>query len=178
MLKPGDILAIRTVSNKPFWKDPSWWIRFGAAVHNEANLSNHIAVAHHFDDKGTLWCAEGRPGGVGWVEATTYLKSMDLLTNVEQPKTDAQRKIVVDTMLSMIGVGYDWEAIAADAFNDFGIKIPGWESDWNGQVPAHVVCSSLAAYGYAKAGLPCPKGDRLVQPSDWDDFILNKSWTK
>lgn len=39
----------------------------------QANLSNHIAVADHYDKAGTLWCAEGRPGDVGWRDARTYL---------------------------------------------------------------------------------------------------------
>lgn len=173
-VKPGDVLAIRAGKNDI----PGWWIRFGAAVQNKPNLSNHIAVAHHFDAHGTLWCIEGRPNGVGYVNAANYLKSPLLLTNVDQPKTDAQRAAVCDTMKTLIGTPYDWQAIVVDGFVDLGIKVPGWSPDWTGTVPAHVVCSSLAAYGYAKNGLKCPKGDREVQPADWDEFILTKAWTK
>ena len=177
-VQPGDVLALRSATKEPYWRDPAWWIRLGAAVRNQPDLSNHIAIAHHVDAHGTLWCIEGRPGGAGWVDATRYLKSAGLLTNVEQPKTTAQREIVCHTMVALIGTGYDWEAIVADGLNDVGVKIPGWQANWNGTVPVHVVCSSLAAYGYAKAGLKCPSGDRLVQPADWDTFILDKAWAK
>lgn len=171
-IKPGDVLAIRTTGQ------PAWWIRFGAAIQNKPDLSNHIAVAHHWDAHNTLWCIEGRPGGVGWRDATAYLKSSYLLTNAEQPKTDAQRAAVCGTMVSLIGTAYDWEAIVADGMTDLGMKVPSWDATWNTPVPAHVVCSSSAAYAYRKSGLPGPPGDRLVQPSDWDVFILNKAWAK
>jgi len=169
-IKPADVLAIRTTGR------PAWWIRFGAAIHNQPDLSNHIAVAHHYDANGVLWCIEGRPGGVGWVDASKYIKSSYLLTNAEQPKTDAQRLAVCETMKALLGTAYDWQAIVADGMADLGFTVPGWHPDWNGTVPAHVVCSSAADYAYYKNGLACPKGGRLVQPSDWDAFILNKSW--
>jgi hypothetical protein len=81
-------------------------------------------------------------------------------------------------MEALIGVAYDWRAIAADAFTSFHLRLPGWDPQWRGTVPAHVVCSSLAAYAYAKAGLPCPAGDRSVTPGDWDSFVLTKAWER
>lgn len=171
---PGDILAVRS---------PGWGprlIRAGAGIRElitgtaEPNLDNHIAVVHHVDPHGSLWCLEGRPGGVGWRQADDYLKSPWTVHNALQPKTDAQRKIVCDTMKAMIGTPYDWEAIAADAAGAFGLEHV-WEPTWHGQVPGHVVCSSAAAYGYSKAVLkrPEPSGDgRETSPADWVSFCI------
>jgi hypothetical protein len=167
---PGDVLAIHTGG----WQ--GWWIRFGSAIRDQPNLSSHIAVAHHVDAKGTLWCVEGRPGGAGWRDATAYLKSPLLLTNSAQPKTAVQRAQVAKLMEALIGTTYDWEAIAADAATDLGWQLPGWDPTWHGTVPAHVVCSSLAAYAYEKADLARPAGQRGCQPSDWDSFIIRRGW--
>ena len=167
---PGDVMAVRTGGR------PAWWIRLGAALHGEPNLSNHIAVADHVDGKGTLWGIEGRPGGVGWVDCSLYLRSPWTVTNAHQPMTDAQRQSVCATMKGLLGTAYDWEAIIADGMADLGMKVPGWDPSWHGTVPAHVVCSSSAAYAYARAGLACPRGDRLVQPGDWDEFIISQAW--
>lgn len=172
-IKPGDVLAIRSSSFT------SWWIRFGSAISNKPNLSNHIAVAHHVDNKGTLWGIEGKPGGVGWVDCKRYVNSTGLLTNVEQPKSDAQRAVVCKAMEALLGTPYDWKAIIIDGANDVGIKVRGWEPDWKtGIVPGQVVCSSSADYAYFIAELPHPKGGREVQPSDWDEFIIDKAWNK
>lgn len=169
-IQPGDVLAIRTAG----WQ--AWWIRFGSALRDKPNLSNHVAVAHHRDAKGTVWVIEGRPGGAGWRDATHYLASPGLLTNAGQVKTPAQRLAVTTQMEALIGTGYDWDAIIADAAADLGWRFPGWDPTWKGTVPAHVVCSSLAAYAYAKAGLSHPAGDRGVQPSAWDEFIISRAW--
>lgn len=169
-LLPGDVLAVRSGGR------PAWWIRVGAALRDQPNLSNHIAVVDHADASGTLWGIEGRPGGVGWVDCGLYLKSPCTITNADQPKTAGQRRSVCETMAALLGTAYDWEAIVADGAADLGLKVPGWNPDWTGTVPAHVVCSSSAAYAYTRAALPCPKGDRLVQPSDWDAFILAQAW--
>lgn len=172
-IKPGDVLALHTPGN---WRTPQWWIRIGAALRDKPNLSNHIAVAHHYDAHGTLWGIEGRPGGVGWVDCTRYLTSKSMITNAAQPKTDAQRKGVCQTMNSLLGTGYDWEAIVMDGAADLGVKVPGWKPEWGKEVPAHVVCSAVAQYGYVRNGLKCPPGDRLCQPADWDYFIINQGW--
>ena len=175
-VQPGDILAVRS---------PGWGprlIRFGAAVREllsgdpEPNLDNHIAVAHHTDQAGTLWVLEGRPGGVGWRDARDYLRSPWTVTNIGQPKTTAQRNTVCQGAVALIGSPYDWQAIAADAAGAFGLA-DVWHPAWAaGHVPGHVVCSSLAAYLYSKAGLACPPGGREVTPSDWLDLILTHHW--
>lgn len=170
---PGDVLAVSTGNG---WG--SWWIRMGAALHGQPNLSNHIAVVHHTDAEGTVWGIEGRPGGVGWADCGGYLRSVNLLANAAQPKTAAQRASVCATMQALLGTAYDWAAVVSDGAADLGIRLPGWSPDWTGTVPGHVVCSSAAQYAYLKNGLACPPGDRGCQPSDWDSFIINEGWLK
>lgn len=171
LVAPGDVLAVRSAG----W--PARLIRFGAALRDAPNMVNHIAVVHHRDAKGTLWCVEGRPGGVGQRDATAYLTSRWTVTNAAQPKTEAQRAGVCGTMTAMLGTAYDWEGIVADAGHAFGLDT-AWLPDFRtGQVPGAVVCSSLAAYAYAKNGLGHPPGpDRKVEPAGWDGFIRTRAW--
>ena len=169
--EPGDVLAVRSTG----WAGRL--IRLSAALRDQPNLSNHIAVVHHRDTRGTLWALEGRPGGVGWRDTRDYLASRWTLTNTAQPKTGAQRDTVCVTMETMIGTAYDFEAIAADAGHAFGLDT-AWLPDFKtGQVPGHVVCSSLAAYAYSKSGLAHPPGnDRTIEPADWDTWITTQAW--
>ena len=168
-IRPGDVLAVRTGGLA------GTMIRLGAALRNAPNLSSHIAVAHHVDAHGTLWCVEGRPGGAGWRDARAYTGSPWTLANAGQPKTDLQRAAVCKVMAALVGSPYDWQAIAADAAADLHLD-SAWLPAWDGAVPGHVVCSSLAVYAYGKAGLPCPAGGRQVQPSAWDEWILTRGW--
>lgn len=172
-IQPGDVIAVSTPGGV---FTSQWWIRFGAALRNKPNLSNHIVVAHHWDAQKTLWGIEGRPGGVGWVDCTGYLRSAGMVNNAAQLKSTAQRAGVCLTMKAMLGTPYDWDAITADAASDCGITLPGWNPDWTGTVPGHVVCSSVAEYAYVKNGLKAPKGDRGCQPADWDEFIVTEAW--
>lgn len=169
-VQPGDVLAVRTGSLA------GTLIRLGAALLDRPNIASHIAVVHHTDEHGTVWALEGRPGGVGWRDAKTYLASPWTIANPRQPKTAVQREHVCDTMLAMIGTRYDWQAITADALNAF--RLEGlWRPTWkDGTVPGQVVCSSLAAYAYAKAGLTCPPGGREVTPADWLGLIMEHGW--
>lgn len=175
LIQPGDLLLVRSTG----WG--ARWIRFGAAMrelvtgHDEPNLVNHVAIAHHYDPAGTLWVYEGRPGGVGQRDASDYLSNAFTVTNIAQPKTPEQRKTVVATSNALFGTPYDWEAIADDGLMSFGLHLPGWQPQF-GKVPGHVVCSSLAAYAYAKAGLAHPSGDRNVSPADWDAFLIEHHW--
>jgi hypothetical protein len=159
VVAPGDVICTRSTG----WKARG--IRFVAAIRDQPNLQNHVAVVHHLDDRGTLWCLEGKPGGVGWHTAGGYLQSPWTLTNAAQPKTDAQRKIICDGMLAMIGTEYDWEAIADDAVADvFGLRDlwqPTWDKD---EVPGQVVCSSWPPTGtrrpHSRAPRPMAAGSR------------------
>jgi hypothetical protein len=168
-LLPGDVILARSGGFA------GAMIRLGAALRNAPNLSSHVAVAHHVDAHGTLWCVEGRPGGVGWRDARAYTRSAWTLTNAGQPKTDLQRVAACKVMAALVGTAYDWEAVVADGAADLHLDT-AWLPAWNGTVPGHVVCSSLAAYAYGKAGLPCPAGGRQVQPADWDAWILTRAW--
>lgn len=177
LLLPGDLLM--THSGTGFFGKA---IRLSEAMEDEPNLVNHIALYSHADKNGTPWCLEGRPGGFGWQDATSYLKSRWTVTNILQPKTDTARGLVVTGMQAMIGTAYDWEAIGADGLKSIGINIDlAWQPDsyeygTAGTVPGHVVCSSSAAYLYSKAGLPHPAGDRLVTPADWLKFAILHGW--
>ena len=168
--EPGTVLVTRSGGFAAFM------IRLGAALRGRPNLQNHVAVVHHTDAKGTLWCIEGRPGGVGERDATAYMKSTWTLTNVTQPLTDAQRAAICGHMEALLGSAYGWDAIAADALDDLGMTLPGWDATFKGEVAGHLVCSSLAAYAYAKAGVPHPPGGRRCQPSAWSEWVLRRAW--
>jgi hypothetical protein len=169
--QPGDVLVTR--SNSLFGA----LIRLGAAIRDQPNLGNHVAVVHHTDKTGTVWVIEGRPGGVGWRDARDYLASRWTITNSEQPKTEAQRALVCRSVHAALGTPYDWFGIERDAAE--ALHLPDlWAEKWDSHVPGHVVCSSLAAWAYAKAGLACPPYDDLPRttPSDWDQWCITRAW--
>jgi len=169
--QPGTVLCTRSPGFG------SWWIRFGAAIRGKPNLQNHVAVVHHADKAGTTWAIEGRPGGAGWKDATGYLNSKWTISNAAQPVTEKQGGQIAHWMEALLGSEYDWQSIIADGLADLGIRLPGWEEKWaDGQVNVQAVCSSLAAYAYAKAGVPHPPGGRGCQPSDWTTWILTRAW--
>lgn len=172
MIRPGTVLVVRTSGFA------AAMIRFGAAIRGRPNLENHVAVAHHTDAHGTLWCIEGRPGGVGWRDAAAYLSSKWTVTNAGQPFTETQGSAIAEQMEALLGTAYDWDSIAADALADLGMRLPGWDAKWHGQVAGHVVCSSAASYAYGKANVPHPDGDRGCQPSDWTQWIMTSAWRR
>jgi hypothetical protein len=177
-LQPGDVVAVRKTSFA------MRMVAFGAALQQlltgrvKPNLANHIAIVHHTDAAGTLWGIEGRPGGVGWVDMTVYVASPWSMSNALQPKSPAQRKMICDGAVALIGKGYDWEAIAADAAAD--LDLSGlWHASFHGPVPGHFVCSAVSEYLYLKALLGCPDpvpSARDVQPADWTAFFIEKGW--
>jgi hypothetical protein len=152
-------------------------IRFGALLRGQSEEWNHVAVVHHRDDAGTVWAIEGRPGGVGWVDARKYLTDPMTITNVGQPKLDGQRSIVCAGAVSLLGVAYDWKAIGMDAASAARIDL-AWKIHDPTGVPAHVVCSSLADWLYQKAGLinPSRMPSALTTPADWADLIIRQRW--
>jgi hypothetical protein len=154
-------------------------IRFGAALIGASDLENHVAVLDHFtpnpgdDQYGTWWAVEGRPGGVGWVDAAAYLNSPWTLSNQGQEMTQDQRNDITKTMRGLLGVPYDWTAIAEDGIRD--LHLPDvWAEKWHGVAPGHVVCSSAAAWAYIMNGAAYPQEVDMphVQPADWADFII------
>lgn len=168
----GDVYVVRTAGI------PAWLIRWGAALRDQPNLGNHVAIMHHFDAAGVPWGLEGKPGGVGWVDMRRYVNSRWTTSNAEQPRDPASRLVVAKNMEAMIGTKYDWQAIADDAFHALGIPAL-FAEDWHGQgSPGHVVCSSYAAWQYHEQGWAHPNTDheRHCAPSDWTKFNMTKGW--
>ena len=170
--QPADLLIVSGTS----WS--AKLIEIGAILRGR-DPASHVAVMHHVDAHGVPWAIEGRPGGVGWADARNYLNDPRTVTNAAQPKTLAQREQVCALMVKMLGTAYDWEGgIAQDA--EIALHLPRlWAPDATGKVPGHVVCSSLAAWGYDQAGLPSPAAPALwetVTPADWKTFCEQKHW--
>jgi ribonuclease HI len=154
-------------------------IRVGQALRGQPCTGNHVAILHHFTD-GVPWALEGRPGGVGWVDARRYLRDKRTVTNVEQPKTTEQRAALAEVSKGLIGTKYDWQAIADDALESLGLQRL-WTEDWDAKgVPGQVVCSSFAAWAYSKVELAHPRigHERRVFPSDWSEFCFDSLWLK
>lgn len=170
--QPADLLIVSGTSL------PSKLIEIGAVLMGR-DPASHIAVMHHVDAHGVPWAIEGRPGGVGWADARGYLNDPRTVTNIGQPKTPAQRQQVCALMVKMLGTAYDWQGgIAQDA--EIALHLPRlWTPDASGKVPGHVVCSSLAAWGYDQAGLPSPSPPaawETVTPADWKTWCEQKHW--
>jgi hypothetical protein len=176
-LLPADLVIVRTPGLA------GEVIRFGEMLQGKPDLRNHVAMFHHAAD-GVNWYLEGRPGGLGWrafpAGADGYASSRWTITNADQPKTPAQRDAACTVMRQMLGAPYDWGAIEADTAS--ALRLPdiwkGWTGVPDGTMPGHVVCSSSAAYAYRKTMLAAPEegGGRLVEPADWDWFIMNRGW--
>lgn len=170
----GDVLAVWTTATQP--ADVA--IRLGGVIAGETGLNNHVVVVHHLTD-GVWWGLEGKPGGVGWVDLTRDIAHPYTTSNAAQPKTPEQRQAIAKTVEVMLGTPYDWAAIADDGLA--ALHLPHlFGENWDGQgVPGHVVCSSLAAYGYKANGMPHPTihTERLTTPADWTDWNLGKRWT-
>jgi hypothetical protein len=170
----GDVIVVRTSGLA------AEVIRLGERIQGKPDLHNHVAVVYNVGPGGIL-AIEGRPGGVGWVDAARYLDSPWSVTNFCQPKTEVQRRLVCAAMheMALKKTPYDWQAIADDAAS--ALRIPDVfrePSDW-GNFPGHVVCSSVAAWAYQQAGLahPEPCDCPHVEPGDWDSFIRAAGWS-
>jgi hypothetical protein len=171
-VQPGDVLAVRGGG----WA--SWWIRFGEALRDQPNMCAHIAVVHHVTD-GVTWCIEGAAGGVGWRDAQDYLESPWTVTNIDQPKTEEQRKLVCDALVAAIGTPYDWNAVAQDAAEALHLPVL-FSERISKKVPGHVVCSSLAEWAYMRGDLDRPQVADIANtfPSDWVQFCILRQWAK
>jgi hypothetical protein len=168
-LRPGDICAVRSP-----WTIWGWLIRLGAVLSGRSGRCDHVVVVVGWDATGGLCGVEGRPSGVGHVSMRRY-DNRWISSNSGQPKTDNQRRAVVDAALAAVGTSYDWLAIAADALDCLGVPQP-IDGEYRRQ-PRSVVCSSLANYVCWRAGVDHPGvGDRWCTPADWDEFNRNRVW--
>lgn len=163
-LQPGDVLVVS--SHSLVMKLITWWPWYRSKW-------NHVAVVHHTDDAGVLWCVEGRPGGVGWRNAAELGR---VLHNADQPRDNTGRKTIADLMVALLKTPYDWDAIARDAFAKLDEHGVTWTMEWDGAVPpVHVMCSSLASYGYWSVHWTGPRS-WLSEPRDWAWFIQHRGW--
>lgn len=161
-------------------------IRLGAWLKGRPSICNHVIIVHHVDPNGIWWGIEGRPGGVGYVPLEGALSSRYTNANTEQPISEDSRYLIAVAAESLLGMGYDWGAIAADAAHVFAANYL-WQTieelaEWKpGQIPAHVVCSAFADWAYETVNLPNPGGTnrtRFTTPGDWDKFIMDRGWEK
>lgn len=178
-IQPGDVLAVRT--ENLFGQ----LIRIGAAIHDAPELENHIAVFHHVDVAGVPWAIEARPGGVGWRDARDYLLGAYTLNNAAQPnRSEEARQNVCLVLEQMLKIQYDWPAIIQDAGDDMHLQniMRVWRENWGlrSTAPAHVVCSSLAAYAYDKVNWngPHTEDPAHIQPADWVKFIMDNHYNQ
>lgn len=174
--RPGLVLGVRT--DHSFGSE---MIRFGSALLDEPNLINHIAVLDHQDKHGTWWALEGRPGGVGWRDATAYLSAAYTVSNQHQPIDDHLCASICFWMQDLINTQYDWDAIVGDGLRDLHLPVipdPWAEKTGYGEVPGHVVCSSAATFAYIKAGVAHPEYADMahIEPSDWLRFIITNKY--
>jgi hypothetical protein len=156
-------------------------IEIGAVLDGEP-AAQHVAVVHHLDKAhNVLWGIEGRPGGVGWVDCAKYVGHPLTIANTSQPIPDATRYAIAVLMEAMLGTPYDWLAIAEDGGDVFRRQfgLDGiWHEKIDGKLPGHIVCSSLAAYGYDSKKMAAPRPDdyRHVTPADWSEFIIQHGY--
>jgi len=171
VLQPADLLIVRTGG---FAAD---MIRLGAALSNKPNISNHVAIFHHWDDNGVPWALEGRPGGVGWQDARPYIASHWTLTNCGQQVSGGSRADACARAVRMLGTRYDWKEIGGDALEDLHVRL--WDQPMpHGLAPGEVVCSSFAAWLYEQEGWAHPDtGDEgFCTPADWDRFVMTSGY--
>jgi hypothetical protein len=171
-LAPGDILAVDTGPSAV-----EKLIEIGAKFKGLPALDNHIVILHHKDVHGRWQGLEGRPSNVGWTDCTKYLNHPATVSNQRQPKTPLQRAVLIRRAEALIGVGYDWQAILANANRDIGLnQLWAPDSEWYDPItgyPGHVICSSYAAWDYIGAELDHPDvgHERVCQPGEWVQFI-------
>lgn len=183
-VQPGDVILVQIRDGSWLTKLSAWAIRVGAVLTGQPSDWNHVIVAHHHDEHGVYYGAQGQPGQVAWVPLEPWLADAVTLTNADQPKTVEQRQLICDAVLPLVEVArYDWTAIAADtgiAFDAARHVSPLWGmiDHWGPGVPGHVICSSLADYAYERAGLASPAADRFCTPADWSQFIERRQWEK
>lgn len=174
VLKPGDVVIVGMgiwIIRVLIWIQA---IMTGKAKYRQ---DGHVIVVTHRDTEGRLWGIEGRPGGIGWA-LMDKLAGHYGLSNAEQPKDAAQRSKIVETMKTLLGTKYDYDAYLQIALQTIGINTT-WTDFRGNDVPAHFICSAVADYVYEDLELPNPGGykvTRLTTPAEWGEFIDKKQW--
>lgn len=177
-LKPGDVLVSATPDKG------GWWIRLRSKLQGRNSTHNHVAVFTHLDSAGRPRGLEGRPGGFGWADLTRYLTHPDTITNAWQPgRTDQDRAALVERLTRMVGVPYDWQAIAyfaAEILDRRVLRLIEQRREWpEGRPPSQFVCSSVIDWAYEDRGWDNPGGlkcTRWTDPAAWTDHIQEHGW--
>lgn len=181
---PSDVLAVGGYGG-------SWGqklIRLGSVLRGQPGVSNHVVVITHLDQAGRWIGIEGRPGGVGPCDCTPYLSQSTTRSNHGQPRPGGQEALdrFLASCAESLGLAYDWCGIAMDTARAVGAvnltetidHLWRWPSK-RGELPGHVVCSSLAAMLYTQVGWAEPSGDdpdRTVSPQDWWGWSDQQAW--
>ena len=179
---PGDVLAVWTGNSLA-----QILIRAGEALRGLPAIANHVIVVTHQDTQKRWIGIQGQPGGVGPVDCTRVLSSSLTRSNNQQPRDLAKTPQFLASCARSLGIAYDWVGIAEDTLNalhatDLSAAIdPLWR--WpskNGQLPGHVVCSSLAAMLYETVGWTHPDlgTERVCEPADWWQWSDQHQWDK
>jgi hypothetical protein len=185
---PSDVLAV--------YGGPSSWgqrlIRIGGILAGHTGVANHVQIVTHQDQAGRWIGIEGRPGGVGLCDCTPSLNSDLTRSNHDQPRPGGDKAMTqfLAGAAKSLGIQYDWVGIAMDTAQAAGVPDlakaidPLWrwtspQQQASGILPGHVVCSSLAAMLYTRAGWAEPTGkqdDRTCTPPQWWDWSDQKQW--
>ena len=179
---PGDILAVWGGSS-PIQN----LIRVGEALKGEPAVANHVIVVTHLDQVGRWMGIQGQPGGVGPVDCSRVLSSNLTRSNHAQPRDNShgQTALFLASCARSLGIEYDWVGIAEDTLDALHLQdmsavidpLWRWPSKGN-ELPGHVVCSSLAAMLYERAGWDHPDlgTERVCEPSDWWTWSNDHAW--
>lgn len=172
--QPGDVILTRGSA----WT--SRLIRFGAALLDRPNVYNHVIVFTHYDGLGIPQGLEARAEGAGDIDLRRTLASRWVTSNADQPKTASQRALVIEAAKGLKGTPYDWSAIFVEGLEALRItRFWTLAERPKDRLPTSLICSALADWAYARAGLANPGGDnatRLTTPADWDTFIRTRAW--
>jgi hypothetical protein len=178
----GDVLAVRN-------RGRGWFghaVRFFEHLQHKPDIADHVVILTHQDVLGRWIGIEGKPSGVGLIDATSYLTDGRTRSNHDQPRLgDAQLATFLASCAKTLGIGYDWVGIAENAFDTMHLydlsndiePIYAWSTEKN-VMPGHFVCSSLAAWLYEKVGWAHPNtgSERLCEPADWWAFSDTMAW--
>lgn len=173
-LKPGDVVIVEMGS---WYLRAMIWIQAVFTGRAKYRRDGHVIVVSHKDDAGRLWGIEARPGGIGWADLT-YRSGQYGLSNAEQPKSDDDRYVIVETMKSLLGSKYDYLAYVTLALQMVGVN-ENWQDYKGDKVPAHFICSAVADYVYEERKLANPgsyKITRFTTPAEWASFVDHKEW--